>query len=218
MTNYNNQDPHNRGVYSNQGDPTLDGQVNPANVPVNAQTPVQDQPLVNQTSPQPTYRDGYYQGRQAERYQAERYNEELRAREGDGAATGLMTGLLLAALVALGAGAFFFFNQQNRPRTVVPTVIAPSASPSPSPKVQERIIERDRIVPVPQTVAPPPDVNITVPPAQQAPSTRSAPTQQAPSTQSSSSPRSTSSDTGTTQSGTTTGEGTTGQQSGASGQ
>lgn len=171
MTNYSNQDPRNRGVYSNQGDRPLDGQVDSTNPPVSAQTPVQNQPV----HPQPTYRDGYYQGRQAERY-----NEELRTRESDSATNGVLIGLLLAALVGLGLGAFFYLNQENRPRIVVPNVVAPSASPSPAPQ-KERIIERDRVVPVPQTVTPP-DVNITVPPAQQAP-TQQAPVQQAPSTQ-----------------------------------
>lgn len=200
MTNYNNQDPRNRGVYSNQGDRPLDGQVHSNNPPVSAQTPVQHQPV----QPQTTYRDGYYQGRQAERY-----DEELRARESDSATNGVLIGLLLAALVGLGLGAFFYLNQENRPRIVVPNV-APSASPSPSPRIQERIIERDRVVPVPQTVTPP-NVNITVPPAQQ-PSTQEAPSrQQAPSTQTAPS-----TDTAPTQSGTT-GDSTT-NQSGTSGQ
>lgn len=39
--------------------------------------------------------------------------------------TWLVTGLLLWALICLGVGAFFFLNQQNRPRTVVPNVVAP---------------------------------------------------------------------------------------------
>jgi hypothetical protein len=180
MTNYNNPDPRNRGVYGNPGDRSLNPQVDPANYPANAQIPVQNQP-VNQPVQPTTYQDGYHQGRDAERYRAERYNEELRNAEGNGAATGLMTGLLLAALAGLGLGAYLFFNEQNRPRTVVPSVVSPSPASSPSPQIQERIIERDRLVPVPQPVAPPPDVNITVPSAPQAPSAQTAPSQPAPS-------------------------------------
>lgn len=84
------------------------------------------------------------------------YNQELRrdnqiARENNSASSGLMLGILLTSLVALGLGALFLFNRGGESS-------APTGSPT--------IIERTREVPVPQPQAPdvqPPDVNITLP-------------------------------------------------------
>jgi hypothetical protein len=93
--------------------------------------------------------------RDREIYNQELRREELRrdnqiARENNSAAGGLVTGILLAALVALGLGALFVFNRGD----------------SSAPTGGQTIIERTREIPVPQPQAPdvqPPDVNITVP-------------------------------------------------------
>jgi hypothetical protein len=131
-----------------------------------------------EVNPDPaTYRDGYQQGRESERYAI----ENQQARENESAAGGLLIGLLLAGLAALGAGAYYLLNNQNREVEPAPVINVPA--PSQSPQTTERIIER--VVPVPQ--APPevkiPDVNISVPsPA------ASSPAAPAPAPQSQSSP------------------------------
>ncbi|HEY9859275.1 MAG TPA: hypothetical protein V6D16_07200 [Candidatus Obscuribacterales bacterium] len=129
--------------------------------------------------------------RDREIYNQELRREELRrdnqiARENNSAAGGLLTGILLAALVALGLGALFVFNR---------------GGDSSEPAGRQTIIERTREV-VPQPQAPdvqPPDVNITVPKveapqvpdvnitipspaAPQAPATETAPADNAAST------------------------------------
>nr|WP_290221116.1 hypothetical protein [Trichocoleus desertorum] len=93
--------------------------------------------------------------RDREIYNQELRREELRrenqiVRENNSAAGGLLTGIVLAALVALGLGALFVFNRGGE---------------SSAPAGRQTIIERTREV-VPQPQAPdvkPPDVNITVP-------------------------------------------------------
>lgn len=129
------------------------------------------QSATNQT----LYREGYEQGRYAENR-----DHEIRSRADENAANGILFGLLLASLVGLGAGAYYFLNQQNRtPDVVVPNVVVPKPSPTQPPEVRERVIERDRIVPVPQQAPQAPEVNITVP--NSAPETQTTqPTQTAP--------------------------------------
>jgi hypothetical protein len=116
------------------------------------------------------YANGYVDGRRLERdYQADRDNENT--------ATGLIFGIVLTSLVALIAGAFWYFNRDNSTVDTVTPVETPlptaTASPSLSPQPQQTtIIERTREVPVvvpQQQVTPsptnsPPQVNITVPP------------------------------------------------------
>ncbi|MEX0270878.1 hypothetical protein AB3R30_17185 [Leptolyngbyaceae cyanobacterium UHCC 1019] len=106
------------------------------------------------------------------------YEAAQRDREDSNAFGGLLLGMLLTALVGLGVAAYYFLNNQ-RPNTT--NIITP-ANPvtSPSPQVKERIIERDRIVPVPQqSAAPAPNVNVTIPNpvAPQAPAAQPAPEQ-----------------------------------------
>jgi hypothetical protein len=98
------------------------------------------------------YRDGYWQGRESERHAV----ENQQARENESAASGLLIGLLLAGLAALGAGAYYLLNNQNR--EVVPAPVINVPAPDQSPQTTERIIER--VVPVPQA---PPEVNIPTP-------------------------------------------------------
>jgi hypothetical protein len=125
---------------------------------------------------QSTYQDGYWHGRNSER----RSIENLRTRESESAASGLLIGILLAGLCGLGA-VIYFINQNPETQTApVINVPAPAQSPQPS----ERIIER--VVPVPQNLpdvnVPAPKVNITVPsPAQ--PSSTQTQDNAAPQTQ-----------------------------------
>ena len=112
--------------------------------------------------PQNAYHNGYQNGRVAERRVAN-VEERVRTREGESAANGLFVGMILTALVGLGFGLFYFLNYKPEAPVVVPNVTAPQASPSPNqPENRTTVIERDRIVPVPQTNSAP-DVNIQLP-------------------------------------------------------
>lgn len=114
-----------------------------------------------------SYNNGYAHGRASERRVAD-VEERVRAREGESAASGLFVGIILTALVGLGFGLFYFLNNEsNTPNpNVVPNIVNPQASPNQTSPNQTRsettIIERDRVVPVPQE-APNPQVNIEVP-------------------------------------------------------
>jgi hypothetical protein len=182
MANLNDRDVYNR-----------DNNPNNPNVAGNSDNRVPAGRAIDQTgdyhvvNPDPVdYRQGYVEGRTIEQ---QRYEADQQIRDNDNAGRGLLLGILLTGLVALTAGAFYFLNQRDRTptpvnRTIIVPTTAPSTSPSPSPspEVRERIIERDRVVPVPQesAPAPAPKINITVPkPAAPAP-TQSAPTQSAP--------------------------------------
>ena len=83
---------------------------------------------------------------QAIREQNIAMREENRAiRENDSAATGLMFGVLLLGLAALGCGVYFM-----------------SQRPAPAPN-RTTIIERDKTTTVPTQPSAPPNVNVTVP-------------------------------------------------------
>jgi hypothetical protein len=145
------------------------------------------------------YGDGYTQGRLS---QQRIYEENQAIRDNENAGRGLLLGILVTALAALALGSIFLLNQRSQAPTVIQRVVPKvSPSPSPSPQVRERIIEHDRVVPVPQS---PPEVNIAVPNAgQQAPATQSAPV--APETQPNSSTGSSQSSTGSSSSQSPTG-------------
>ncbi|MBF2028054.1 MAG: hypothetical protein IGS48_15025 [Oscillatoriales cyanobacterium C42_A2020_001] len=164
MTNYNNQDLRDRAAASNQN---VSNQTRLSNQADLADGMVQRPTAHNQTA----YQDGYWQGRYSER----RDNVDRRAAEDEGTASGIIFGLLLASLVGLGLGTYFFLNEQNRTPRVTPNVTAPAPSPSQQPEVrQERIIER--VVPVPQQAPDAPDVNVTIPnPAPESRVTQPAP-------------------------------------------
>lgn len=136
----------------------------------------EQKPAYNHTA----YHNGYNNGRVAER-RVSNVEERVRSREGESAANGLFVGIILTALVGLGFGLFYFLNYESRTPVVVPNVIKPEASPSPTqPENRTTVIERDRIVPVPQT-APAPEVNIQVPnPVNSAPSNTDSSNDSAP--------------------------------------
>lgn len=109
---------------------------------------------------------------------AEQRNYEAAQRDRDDSSTfgGLLFGILLTALVGLGVAAYYFLNNPRPSTTNIITPVNPVTSPS--PQIKERIIERDRIVPVPQQQSTPaPNVNVIIPnPApQQAPVAKPAP-------------------------------------------
>lgn len=111
---------------------------------------------------------------------AERYPSVQQVRDENNTANGFLIGILLAGLV-IGGGAFAYFaTQRDRTPAVQRTIVVPSATPS--PEVKERVIERDRLVPVPQpqqsapTVIPAPNVTIEAPkPAPVAPAPQTSP-------------------------------------------
>ncbi len=108
---------------------------------------------------QTAYRDGYWQGRNSER----RSMENLRSRENESVASGLILGVLLTGLFGLGASIYFFLLNLNHSSQTAPVINIPA--PSQSPQAPERVIER--VVPVPQNLPdvkiPTPNVNVTVP-------------------------------------------------------
>ena len=167
MANSNDRDIHNR-------------ENAPDNVP--------DPNIPHAVEPDPSnYREGYTQGRPVDQ---QRYEADQQVRDNDNAGRGLLVGLILAGTAALVGGGLYLLNQNNQtPAPVERTIVVPGAapSPSPSPQVRERIIERDRLVPVPQAPAQAPKVNITIPQPQQsapaaqpAPATQPAPAQSSP--------------------------------------
>ncbi|MGB3204093.1 MAG: hypothetical protein WBB28_03825 [Crinalium sp.] len=123
--------------------------------------------------------------------------ERLVARENNGAASGLLIGLIIAALLGLAGAAFYFMNQrQESPTQILPIPVPNNSQPQSQPQSQDRdttIIDRTiqktrEVVPVPvpqqqapasqQTAPKAPDININVP----------SPTNQAPDTSTSTSP------------------------------
>ncbi len=121
----------------------------------------------------------YAQGRAVER---QRNATVQQVRDENNTANGFLIGILLTGLVLGGAALAYFATQRNLTPATQRTIIVPSASPSPSPEVKERVIERDRIVPVPQpqqsapTVIPAPNVTIEAPkPSPVAPAPQASP-------------------------------------------
>jgi hypothetical protein len=157
MANLQNRDPDN--LHSNPHDPNY---VNPNGV-VDPRRAV-------------SYRDGYIHGRVSERHLQE---EELVVRDNNNAARGLLIGIVLTALVAIGVGALFFWNQRQQEQIPAAPAVVPVVPASPAPATsqnqgkQTTVIERHTVEQVPVSVpqqAAPPNVNVNVP-AQPAPRT-----------------------------------------------
>lgn len=176
MTNYNDRDSYRREINERREIQNPDNTV-PTQVTQTTET-------VHHHTPQPNnvvYRDGYLQGRVSEQ-QLNEANQT--ARDNENAARGLLIGIIFTGLAALVIGAVFLLNQRSQTPVLIQRITpsaSPSPSPSPSPQGRDRIIERDRIVPVPQTQ--PPQVNIAVPNSGQ--STAPSTTQTAPGNSSS---------------------------------
>jgi hypothetical protein len=122
-------------------------------------------------------------GKDKERLDAERYaaqNESAR-REDTAALGGMTLGILIALAVAVAAGTFLYLNRRDESTPTVTPATSPTAVPSASPAEKQTIIREEKTrelvpVPVPQSTAPQPNINITVP---------SAPSSLAPSSSSS---------------------------------
>ncbi|MBD3885431.1 hypothetical protein IFO70_27275 [Phormidium tenue FACHB-886] len=117
------------------------------------------------------YRDGYVQGQASE--QQYQYTRE-QISESNGTANGMLIGLAFAALIGIGAGAFFYITRSNEPvqtQTASPT---PATSQPQQPQQRTTIIERtiDRTKEVVPTT---PDVQISVPAPQPSQETAPAP-------------------------------------------
>jgi hypothetical protein len=127
----------------------------------------------------PAYRDGYVTGQVTER---DREENQI-VRDNDNAARGLLLGVIATSVLGLIIGTLFFLNQREEsPAPIAPIIVpnrsvAPAASPSPSPttKTETRIIERDRVVPVPAPQAPAPQAPAPQAPAPAAPTVNIAP-------------------------------------------
>ncbi|MDZ8105366.1 MAG: hypothetical protein RM338_07020 [Nostoc sp. DedQUE12a] len=136
----------------------------------------------NTTNPN-SYQNGYVEGRNTER----RYQQaNLAERDENNTTNGLLMGIIITSLSGLIIGGLWYFNQVNNAAVdnsapvTTPAPTNSNATPTEPPQPQTTIIERTREVPVPVPVpqqqavppsAPPqPDINITVPPQQPAPS------------------------------------------------
>lgn len=84
-----------------------------------------------------------------------RHQQEQRA-ENNGTANGLLIGGITTALLGLGAAAAYYYLNPN-PSTIINVPASPAASVS-APPPQVRIIEVEKPVIVPATVAPAPKV------------------------------------------------------------
>lgn len=128
------------------------------------------------TKDEVAYRDGYVNGKSTEQLEQERrraeeariYEENARLRADNGVSTGLILGVVLAAVaVVVGAVAYVYSDANDGRLIPVPQAPAPEA-PAPEPTNETTIIERtiertQEAVPVPTAPAPtvePPDINV----------------------------------------------------------
>lgn len=161
MTNFNHPDSRDRGVPAHPDPAHQTAAANQSELSAGRnQRPTTPHSTVNQDA-------SYWQGRYSERNTLARQ----RAAEEEGAASGVIFGILLASLASLALGTYFYLNGQNRTPPIAPNSANPSPAPVQSPQIRERVIERDRIVPVPQPAPDTPDVNITIPSPAPAPAT-----------------------------------------------
>lgn len=115
-------------------------------------------------------------GKDKERLEAEKYaaqNESAR-REDTAALSGMTIGVLMALAIAAIAGTFLYFNRRDESAPIVIPTISPTVTPSSPPAEKQTIIREEKTrelvpVPVPQTTAPQPNINITVPSAPSSP-------------------------------------------------
>jgi cytoskeletal protein RodZ len=95
-----------------------------------------------------SYREGYVQGQQSEQYRQHQQYRKQKSLEDQNLSLGVVLGILLTASIGLGVGAFYVFNQQQKPipvasPTASPEVNAsPSSTTSPSSNKETTIIER----------------------------------------------------------------------------
>ncbi len=120
-------------------------------------------------------------GKDKERLDAQRYAEqnENARREDTAALSGMTIGILIALAIAALAGTFLYLNRRDDSAPVITPTISPTASPAEKQTIIREEKTRELVpVPVPQTTAPQPNINITVPNAPSssvAPSSASSP-------------------------------------------
>jgi hypothetical protein len=139
------------------------------------------------------YRDGYVRGKSAEQLEQDRrraadarmYEANARMRADNGVSTGLLMGLVLAAVAAVIGGALYVYNADQGTVTPTPEATTPATPQSSNndTTIIQRTIERTReVVPAPSNVqVPPVNVEITnpsepAPEAAPAPAPEAAPT------------------------------------------
>lgn len=119
------------------------------------------------------YRDGYVQGRIVENSRPKSYQIREDVRENDATAKGLMLGVLLTAFTGLVIGSLYVLNsineqnERNQP-ILFPLPSSENSQPSnsePSNTRTNTIIERERVVPVPQQNSPAPAQTIEIKPS-----------------------------------------------------
>ena len=78
-----------------------------------------------------------------------------RAAENSGAANGITIGVIIAALIGLGAGAIYYWGRPNpTPTTIINTPASPVTSTTPNPAQPTQIIERTIEKPAPPAPSP----------------------------------------------------------------
>lgn len=210
-------DPRNQNVYPDRypnTNPVPNGRREPLRDPANRQVPldgVTGQTVEGTAAQRPVVysSNDYERGRIAERHDVEQ--ERLvrdNVRDNDNAARGLLLGILLTSLLGAALATAFYLTQRNEAPTPN-TPVVPNEAPrtQQSPQVQERIIERDRVVPVPQQQQAPASPNVIVVPGSEGSTGQQAPAAQPaqPAAPQSTTPNnSTTGTTGTTPSNETT--------------
>lgn len=129
------------------------------------------------TNDEVAYRDGYVRGKVAEQSEQDRrraldariYEENARLRADNGVSTGLILGLVLAAVAAVVGGLLYVYSDANTGGVATPEAVSPQ--PTNETTIIERTVERTQeVVPAPSEVTlPEVNVDVTPPPAAEQP-------------------------------------------------
>ncbi|GFE67405.1 hypothetical protein [Chroococcus sp. FPU101] len=133
-----------------------------------------------------SYQNGYTHGRAAERS----YQNNLSQRDSENTARGLLIGVILASLAALGGAYAWYRSQPEASQQTESPVVTPEpvkTQPSPVPEQKTTIIERVKEVPVEKVK----EVPVLVPVPQSNTPDTSAPASNSTSNQSTTKPEST---------------------------
>jgi hypothetical protein len=138
------------------------------------QASVNTRPVTNN---EVAYRDGYVRGKVAEQSEQDRrraldariYEENARLRSDNGVSTGLILGMVLAAVAAVIGGIVYVDSDAGNRGVVPPEAVSPE--PANETTIIERTVERTQeVVPAPPEVTlPDVNVDVTPPPAAEQP-------------------------------------------------
>jgi hypothetical protein len=103
------------------------------------------------------YESGYIDGEVSQKNYEDRQEIVSRERENSSAANGLLVGILIASLIGLRIGAWYFLAGNKKPATIIVPGSAPTSTNNPT--IIERTTERTKEVPV----QPPSNTTIVVP-------------------------------------------------------